>query len=207
MVELDRLVTYQRHINLEHSLRVQRELGSSPSDEAVFRVCFPLGSPRPPVTLSEGGKVFGFLSPSNDRRVLGVLPLTPDRVSGLEIYGAVTSIIGVVVGYSTNCVSALQVEGRLVLMQGTHRAHALRAVGLTHVPCLVQDVSRREELQVLQIPELLERGDVYLKDPRPPLLKDFFEEQLRKVVRVPRRYHQLVVQLEAQVGAVDMPAA
>jgi len=207
LVDLDRLVTYQRHINLEHSRRLQAELGPTPSDEAVFSICFPLDTPRPSVTLSGGGNAFAFLSPSNDLRVLGIVPLSPDRVSGLEMYGPVSSVIGVLVGYSTNWMSALFVEDRLVLMQGTHRAHALRAAGLTHVPCLVQHVSTRDELQVLQIPELLQQGDVYLKQARPPLLKDFFDERLRTVVRVPRRYHQVVVQLEMHAGAIDLPAA
>ena len=52
-------------------------------------------------------------------------------------------------------------------------ANALREAGYTHVPCLVQTVSRREELNVLVGPghPLTVNTDEFLKAPRPPLLR------------------------------------
>src|SRR2546430_11202463 len=37
----------------------------------------------------------------------------------------------------------------LILNNGSHRAYALRELGITRVPCIVQHVSCREELNVL----------------------------------------------------------
>ena len=44
MVELDRLVVYQKHIDVTHAQRLARQLGSAPSDEQIFRTCLPTNS-------------------------------------------------------------------------------------------------------------------------------------------------------------------
>jgi hypothetical protein len=46
---------------------------------------------------------------------------------------------------------------------------------------------------------------MFLTHPRPPLLKDYFDERLHAVVHVPRRYRQ--VQLGFNAGQADLPAA
>jgi len=38
---------------------------------------------------------------------------------------------------------------RLILNNGSHRAFTLRQMGVTHVPCIVQHVSSRDELEVV----------------------------------------------------------
>src|SRR5204862_1859971 len=77
MVELDRLVVYQKHIDLTFVRQLKKQLGPAPGDEAVFRACLSHDQPRPPVKWSRGrGESFVFLSPSNDLRFLGAMPLT-----------------------------------------------------------------------------------------------------------------------------------
>jgi hypothetical protein len=40
-VELDRLVVYQKHIDLTFVRQLEKKLGASPSDEDIFRTCLP----------------------------------------------------------------------------------------------------------------------------------------------------------------------
>ena len=92
-----------------------------------------------------------------------------------------------------------------MLNNGSHRAFALREMGITHVPCLIQHVSRREELSVIASGDFNTAPDVYLKDARPPMLKDYFDSKLRKLVRVSRTLRQ--VKVGFGVEQLDVPAA
>jgi hypothetical protein len=67
----------------------------------------------------------------------------------------------------------------------TTAATARTAAGHTHVPCLIQNVSRREELELVA-PEIQQHIDLHLEAPRPPLLKDYFDDRLHLSLHVPR---------------------
>lgn len=116
-----------------------------------------------------------------------------------NIYSALT------IGFGSNYLNALEIEGRLILHNGSHRAYALRDIGLTHAPCLVRTVTRREELDLVASGDIQQNPDRYLKDPRPPLLKDYFDPQLRKVVPVPRKNR--LVRMQFGVEQSEVPAA
>src|SRR2546425_5184699 len=51
-VELDRLVVYQKHIDLSFVRELENKLGPAPSEEQVFRTCLPFDHPQPPVKWS-----------------------------------------------------------------------------------------------------------------------------------------------------------
>jgi ParB-like chromosome segregation protein Spo0J len=107
-------------------------------------------------------------------------------------------------GYSPNMLAAALVEDRLILMNGSHRAYALRDAGVTHAPCLIQEVSRRDELDVLGVDDLQSRPDAFLAAPRPPLLRDYFDPALRITAGVQRKNRH--VQVGFNVAALDLPA-
>jgi hypothetical protein len=113
--------------------------------------------------------------------------------------------VAIVLGYGANYLSAFHVDGRLVLNNGSHRAYALRAEGIELAPCLIREVSRREELELHVQGEILDRTDAYLTAPRPPVLKDYFDERLRAIFHVPRKVRQVRVGLNAE--QLDVPAA
>lgn len=193
VVELDRLVVFQKHINLRYVHELRQQLGDSPSPEHVFRFCLPLDPALPQVQLRQGQGGFVFQSPSMDFRCLEIAPLDPKLISGLVTPGWPATVVGLVVGYGINFVQVVSAEGRLILGNGSHRAFALREAGLTHAPVLVQSVSRRDELAALAMPDIQINPDAYLKAPRPPLLKDYFDDKLRKLMTVPRSSMQLRV--------------
>lgn len=204
-VELDRLVVYQKHINLEYVHKIQNDVGEALTEEAIFRTCLPFDHPQPPVTgLRISNNAYVFASPSTDLRFLEPTLLDSSQIVGYQPQGPVSGVIGLVVGFGSNFLNALFAEGRLILNNGSHRAYALRDLGVSHVPCIIQHISRRDELQVIGPRALNRSPDVFLKSPRPPVLKDYFDPKLRKVLSVPRRRRQ--VKITYAVEQIDVPA-
>jgi len=205
MVELDLMVVYQKHIDLAHVRHLKNKLGPAPGPEEVFRTCLPFDQPQPPIQWSRARPdTFVFMSPSNDLRFLGAMRLQAGHITDYPPPGTLAGVVGLAVGFGSNFLNALYVEHRLILNNGSHRAFALRELGVTHAPCIVQLVSSREELDVVAPVKVRERPDYYLRHPRPALLKDYFNPKLRKIVPVHRRLRQVTVKFE--VDEVYVPA-
>ena len=125
-----------------------------------------------------------FSSESNDIRFLRSVILQPEQVEGIKTHGTIVGVLGIVVGYGSNYLNAIAAEGRLILNNGSHRAYALRDLGITRVPCVIQKATTPSELTSVAAGGLRKRPDFYLKEPRPPVLKDYFEPRLRQVLRL-----------------------
>jgi len=196
IVKLDTLVVLQKHVNLSYVEDLKAQLGPNPTDEAIFKLCFPLNKPLPPVQARRvaPGNVFAFVSPSNDLRFLDATLLPPSQIVGYETNGRIMGVIALAIGFGANCFSAISANGRLILTNASHRAFALRDLGVTYAPCLIQHVSREEEFPLLLTPEMLTQISTLLTAPRPPLLKDFFQDRLRTIIRVPSQNRHVRVQ-------------
>jgi hypothetical protein len=185
VVELDRLVVRHRTLNLAHVRRVQERLGPAPDAEAVFRLCMPFDHPAEEHRVGRApGGGFVFTAASNNFRFLEAVLLRPGQVADFAPVGPVAGVVGLFVGFGSNYLNALASDGRLVLNNGHHRACALRERGLSHVPCVIQRLTRREELNVVAAGHLRSNPDAYLKVSRPPVLKDYFDPKLRTIVRM-----------------------
>ena len=66
------------------------------------------------------------------------------------------------------------------------------------MPCIVQHVRSRDELELVAAPQIVEKSDYFLKHPRPSMLKDYFNPKLRKVMPVHRRLKQVTVRFEVE---------
>lgn len=191
MVELRRLVVFQRHLNLTYVHDLRNILGTQPSEEDTFRYCL-LDPPHPTIKFSKvASNGYVFVSPSNDLRFLGPVLLDPAQVTGYPLPGRASGVVGLVAGFGANCLAVTEFEGRLILNNGTHRAAALWQAGITHAPSLIQQASRVEELEALFSTKLYQRVETYMKAPRPPLFKDYFDPRLTRAVKVPRRLTQI----------------
>jgi len=197
MVELDRLVVYQKHIDLAHVRKLKKKLGPAPTVEEVFQTCLPAEHPQPPVKWSRAhSDTYVFMSPSNDLRFLGTMRLKANHIKDYPPPGTLVGVIGIAVGFGSNFLNAIYAENRLVLNNGSHRAYALRDLGVTHVPCIIQYPSTREELVIAASGDLRDHPDLYLRSPRPSMLKDYFNPKLRKIVALKRRVRQVTVKFE-----------
>ena len=198
-VELDSMVVYQKHIDLAFVRELKQKLGPAPNDEEIFRTCLPYDHPNPPARwsrLNDGS--FVFVSRSCDMRFLKAMPLEARHIQGYAHPGALVGVVGLAVGFGTNFLNAIRAENRLILNNGSHRAYALRDMGFTHVPCVIQHVSTRDELDVVAASAIRRDPDAYLKHPRPSMLKDYFNPELRKVMRVHRRVRQITVKFQIE---------
>jgi hypothetical protein len=203
IVELDRLVVYQHHIDLAYVAMLKEKLGPAPGGEKIFRFCLPFDHPQPPAKWARVHRdTYVFTSPSNDLRFLGVIPLHPEHITGCPPPGALVGTVGLAVGFGSNFLSVLSAFDRLILHNGSHRAFALRDLGYTHAPCLIQHVYSREELNVIASSAVAERPDAFVGQKRPPLLKDYFDPKLRKIVPVIRRLRQVTVKFQVDEGYV-----
>jgi hypothetical protein len=203
MVELDRLVVYQKHIDLGFVRELEQTLGRTPTDEQIFRACLPCDPPQPPVKWSRAhGDAFVFVSPSNDLRFLGAMRLQAYNLKDYPPPGNLVGIVGIAVGFGSNFLNAIYAENRLILNNGSHRAYALRKLGITHVPCVVQHVSLRDELALVASSDIDRDPDAYLKHPRPSMLKDYFDPRLHTAMPVHRRMQQVTIRFEFEEGSV-----
>jgi hypothetical protein len=185
MVELDKLIVSQPHVELSHARRLQARLAACTTPADLFRFCLPIdGSEVPVQTRRLGSKRYLFWSRSSDFRFHEAALLQPEQISGHDAYGSIGRVLGLMVGYGSNFLNAIRSDDRLMLHNGHHRAYALRAAGITHAPCIVRTVTRRDEF--------------YFKAPRPPVLKDFFDPKLRKVLKIPRLLRAVEVSFETK---------
>jgi len=204
MVELDRVVASQKSINLSHVERLKAELGPNPTAEAVFRASLPFDHPVPEYRSGRVGKdSYVFVSESNDLRFLESVLLPPEQLTDYRPLGPLAGVVGVMVGYGSNFLNCLALERRLVLNNGFHRAYALRALGVTHVPCVVQRLSTRGDLESVGRPAIRRDPDTFFGLARPPVMKDFFDPRLSRTVC--RRHRTRQVRVTFTVEELDVP--
>ena len=202
-VELDRLVVYQKHIDLTFVRQLIDKVGPELTEEQIFRTCLPYDHPQPPVKWSRMHRnSYVFMSPSNDLRFLGAMSLKAENIKVSSRPGDIVGVVGLAVGFGTNFLNAIYAENRLILNNGSHRAYALRKMGVTRVPCIIQHPSSLDQLDVIAASEVADNLDLFLKHPRPSMLKDYFNPELHKVMPVHRRLRQVTVRFEIEENFV-----
>lgn len=199
MVELDRLVVSQNHVTRQFAEAIKARLGPAPSQEAVFDLCFPRGHRDTPLEIRRlGSRRYAFSSDSTDLRFHDSVLLSAEQIPGYHSFGPIGGAVGLVVGFSSNFLNVVRSDNRLMLHNGYHRAYALRALGVRHVPCILRTVTRRAELDLVASDRVREHAALYFKSARPPLLKDFFDPRIRKVLQVQRTRKVIEVSFEVR---------
>jgi hypothetical protein len=194
MVELDKIVVSQRRVARPFVDALAARLAPRPGPAGLFRFCHPAERRDPPVRMRRlDGQRFLFMSDSNDLRFHETAQLRPEQLSGYEPFGPISAVLGLVIGYGSNFLSVIRSDDRMVLHNGYHRAVALRTAGFTHAPCIIQTVTRRDELELTAASAVAEDAAFYFRAARPPLLKDFFDPRLRTVLRTRRAERYLEV--------------
>jgi len=90
-----------------------------------------------------------------------------------------------------------------VLSNGFHRAYALGDLGVEYIPVFVQKITN-PELEVPPIVANLPREYV-LEDPRPALMKDFFNTKLVRTLRF--KPMNKIVQVQWVANQFSLPIA
>jgi hypothetical protein len=201
MIELAHLVVCQNHVTRSFVDRLKERLGPNPDPVALFRFCLPPEDGQAPVQIrAMGSRRYVFRSDSTDFRFHEPVLLQPQQLGDYASFGAVAGAVGLVVGYSANFLNAVcdDDSGRLLLHNGYHRACAMLELGITHAPCVVQTVSSRDELDLVAKPLVANDPGYFFNGPRPPLLKDFADPRIRKVLDVRKVSHIIEVNFDVR---------
>lgn len=199
MVELDRLVLFQQHVTRQFVNALKSRLGPAPDPETVFRFCLPLRHPDTPVRVQRvGSRRYVFCSESSDLRFHEPALFRPDQIRDHKTSGPISGIVGVVIGFGSNFLNVIRDDNRLVLQNGYHRACALRELGITHAPCIIETVTRLDELNVAAHRDVVRNPAFYFKAARPPLLKDFFDSKIRKTVRTRKILRMIEIEVDVR---------
>lgn len=198
MVELDKLIVSQTDIANSFSQERARRLGAQPTPEQLFRFCLPAKRENPPVRIQRlGSSRYLFSSLSTDLRAHDLLLLRPGQVLDAGSTGPLAGMVALPVGFGSNFLTAIRSDNRVLLHNGHHRAYTLRALGVTHAPCIVETVSRTSELRVTAGERIANDPAFYFRAARPPMLKDFFNAALVKKLLV--RPMETMIEVELNV--------
>jgi hypothetical protein len=205
LVDTDRLIAAQRCINLDYALRLQNAYKEDTSLEALVEICLSPNRYVPPIQhLEVGNNVHVFSSENLDIRFLGAFAktLTPEDLQFAELGGMPAAAIIAFIGYGSSPVNVLQVGNRLVLNNGFHRVFALRSLGVTKIPVLVQHISNWQ----LEFPGSVAGlpREYLLGSPRPVLIKDFHNDNFCVTLRAKQRIKSVMLQLAA--SQIDIPS-
>ena len=197
MVELDRLVVYQSHLMQGYANGLIERLDQPENPLALYRFCQPPAGSSAPVDVQEvGRRRYVFSSASTDLRQHEPVLLQPEQISGHRTFGPVSAYIGLPVGFGSNFFTGIAYRDRVLLHNGYHRAFAMRARGITHAPCIIQTVTRRDEIEVAAKREVADDPTFYFASKRPPLLKDFFDPRVSTVFEVHQTKKMIEVTFE-----------
>lgn len=198
MVELDKLVVYQLRVTGDFVDGLARQLGPAPDPATIFRTCQPLDAPPPRLQVEKADdNRYLFTSESHDMRFHEARLFGTADMLGYSSFGAVAGIVGVVVGFGGNFLNVIRSDDRFLLNNGYHRAVALRSLGVTHAPCVIQTVTRRDELNLVGPERVVDDPVFYYRAKRPPLLKDFLDPRIAK--RLPTRPRRKLIEVSFKV--------
>lgn len=197
LVEIDRLVVFQQHMNLRFVEEIKAELPRVPTAGDIIRTAVGNVEQRRPAVRAIQGEdgTYTFSSASNDLRFLDVVNLDPASIRDYQPSGCASNALVIFVGFSDNLISAVQAGNRVILTNGSHRVYALRALGVTHVPCVVTQASRDDEYEFMLPADVKQDRAQYLTAPRPPVFKDYFDARIFKRIQVARLSHVLEARL------------
>ncbi len=204
MVELAPLTIFQKMINLTYIGQLEAQLARDMTPVQLFDACL---APRDVPEVACAWPTLDALqlsSCSNDLRFLEAIPLKDDLMTKLPLGGRAVAAIALLMGFGSNLINAVRVGNRLVLSNGSHRAYALLRLGYARVPCVVQEVTRPEELPIVLGNVAQPLLQQLLANPRPPMLRDLLNEALTCVISTP--LEKRVVTVHWQVQAMDSPS-
>lgn len=198
MVEIDRLVLWQGQVADRFATLRGELLGHAPTPEALFNFCLPLERALPKVSVRRlSADRYQFVSDATDFGAQSPRLLAHALLEGLATTGPLAAALTIPVGFGANFLSAIRSDDRILLHNGYHRAYCLRALGIRYAPCIVQTVSRLDELKYAADPRVVGDPGFYFRAARPPIMRDFFDPKLAKRLHV--RPMETVVDIEIKV--------
>ena len=177
-VEIDKLVACQRSVHVEF-VRYLIDRYKQQMKDDLFSFCLAQSQDTPAISIGRTAQnAFTASSENPALRFLGAFE-EPYRPGMLQVdvppSQAVRAIV-LVLGFGSSTANVYRVGRRMILNNGFHRLYALRASGKAFAPVVVQQVTHPEVELPPQIAEL--PREYLVENPRPGLMKDFFDDGL-----------------------------
>jgi hypothetical protein len=174
-VEIDKLVASQRSVHIDWV----DHLCTSFRPDDLLNFCLHPGQDTTALNIGRTAQnAFTASSENPQLRHLGVY----DQPYQAELMGAhhpgaqpVHAVV-ILLGYGNSTVNVYRVGRRLILNNGFHRLYALRKLGFTYVPAVIQQITH-PQLELPQVIAELPR-EYLVETPRPALMRDFFDDRL-----------------------------
>ena len=199
LVPLDAIILSQYSMTQAVVDRIAATHPAPISPKRLVELCLPLEAPAADFRLAgRTDQEFTFIADAHDMRFLDAQVIEPVNVQQAPLMGHPQAVVALSVGFSANLLNTVRYNGRIVLNNGHHRALALRAMGLTHAPCLIQPCASMEDLQEAASSEILRHADLYFESPRPPLLRDFDNPLLAHRFAAPRMRRVVTIKIDVQ---------
>lgn len=199
MVELDKLVISQYSMTQAVVDRIVEQHPLPLSAKRLAELCLPLTPPAADFRLAgRSGREFTFVANAHDMRFLDAQVLDPVEVRQADVMGHPQAIVALSIGFSANLLNGVRYNGRVAINNGHHRALALRQMGFTHAPCLIQPCTSLDDLGQAATREINDNVDLYFHAPRPPLLRDFDNPRLTLTLKAPRMQRVVTVRVDVQ---------
>lgn len=176
LVEIDKLIAYQVHIDLARSNHHANGLSQQSDLMDALQVCLPMQQPSEPLHVQEDQRQGSMIIMS---RSLNVRTLWRGF--------AQTGFVGVHVGTGLPFAHVVQLNGRHYLHNGFHRALMLRQRGQTHMPCIVRKVSTPQDAGI-GMPGAFDLA--LLESENPPTLAHFTGGKAAEVVM--KNFHRVL---------------
>jgi hypothetical protein len=203
-VEVDKLVAGQRSVNLDYAEALKTQIPANPTIPDLIDFCLsPQKQVKVPAEQMLAQNVYSFTSENTDFRFLGGFrkPLTEEDIKASTAGGYPLAAIVLLVGLGASSMNVLAFRNRHVLNNGFHRAYALRSVGVTHIPVVVQRVSNPQ----LEFPPVIADlpREYLLGAERPALMKDFSSPYLTRKLKV--KAQNKIVQVQWNASQFTIP--
>lgn len=178
LVELEKTITLQPLVYLNYAAAMAKGFNSPPDEKNLIDVCLSLKNPPSPVIGNKiNNQTFLFESDDDNLKFLGATIKDIDELDASYIQmGYPTKAVIAFVGYSSPQMQAVLAKKRVYLENGFHRAFAFYSKGVKFVPMLVKKTNNPEldfPKKFLNVPK-----ETFLSLKRPPMLTDFFDDDL-----------------------------
>jgi hypothetical protein len=196
LVEIDKLVCFQKFIYTDHAEDIGKGHDFSDTSKLIDFCLTEKGSKRPFAVVSSPQE-YTILSPSQDLRVIGPTQAMQDPTTKRSAYG-----FGV--GWGIPFVQVVEFKDRYFLRNGYHRVYAVRKMGGRHVPCVLIKGETFADLGVLTTGFF---GETLLLSDKPPTFGDFFSDGLAPRVRLKAWTKIVRIRAEESMLPVVLPDA
>jgi len=194
-VEIDALVSIQKYVNRTYAGAISQRLDPGNLDDRIRFCLTDEYMPRVSELFeARSSNTFAIKSEGIDLRVVDSGATIEPRT------GART--INFTVGWGHPFVVVARLRGRYVLNNGYHRAYALRAKGVKHIPCLLVDVDGYGDLECAGPPGLFGPDSIFGE--HPPMFSAFFDDRISPAMKM--RSSSTAVVIRPTVTTLDSDA-